>query len=91
MCLLMMWWPNGGLSGGGWVVMAGGMVLFWGLVIAAATLVIRTLNRRTGDPAAVERPSPGQLLAERFARGEIDEDEYQRRLTTLAAASSGVA
>ncbi|MFF9136712.1 SHOCT domain-containing protein [Streptomyces albogriseolus] len=28
-------------------------------------------------------PSPEQLLAERFARGEIDEEEYQRRLTAL--------
>ena len=28
-------------------------------------------------------PSPEQFLAERFARGEIDEDEYNRRLTVL--------
>ncbi|MEU6537714.1 SHOCT domain-containing protein [Streptomyces sp. NPDC047000] len=28
-------------------------------------------------------PTPEQLLAERFARGEIDEDEYRRRLAVL--------
>jgi putative membrane protein len=28
-------------------------------------------------------PAPEQLLAERFARGEIDEDEYRRRLGVL--------
>lgn len=28
-------------------------------------------------------PSPEQLLAERFARGDIDEEEYQRRLAAL--------
>jgi putative membrane protein len=88
MCLLMVWWPGGGMSGGGWVVMAIGMVSFWTLIITGAVLVFRMLNRPTGG-AAVQRPSPGQLLAERFARGEIDEDDYRRRLATLAAASSG--
>ena len=29
--------------------------------------------------------SPEQLLAERFARGEIDEEEYRRRLQVLRA------
>ncbi|MFI0716705.1 SHOCT domain-containing protein [Streptomyces inhibens] len=28
-------------------------------------------------------PTPEQILAERYARGEIDEEEYQRRLATL--------
>jgi putative membrane protein len=28
-------------------------------------------------------PAPEQVLAERFARGEIDEDEYRRRLGVL--------
>jgi uncharacterized membrane protein len=28
------------------------------------------------------------VLAERFARGEIDEEEYHRRLETLRAAGS---
>jgi putative membrane protein len=69
-------------------MMAIGMVLFWALIITGAVLLFRALNRPTGG-APVQRPSPGQLLAERFARGEIDEDEYQRRLATLAAASSG--
>ena len=88
---MMMWWPNGGMSGGAWVAMAIGMVLFWGLIITGAVLLFRTLNRPTGSHAPGERPSPGQLLAERFARGEIDEDEYQRRSATLASTSTGYA
>ncbi|MCL6735976.1 SHOCT domain-containing protein [Streptomyces neyagawaensis] len=32
--------------------------------------------------------SPEQLLAERFARGDIDEDEYRRRLTVLRSGTS---
>jgi putative membrane protein len=86
----MMPWPDGGMSGEGWVLMAIGMVLFWGLIITGAVLLIRTMNRRTGGRTLADRPSPGQLLAERFARGEIDEDEYQRRVATLAAAASRV-
>ena len=32
-------------------------------------------------------PAPERLLAERFARGEIDEEEYRRRLAVLRGAS----
>ncbi|WP_223273354.1 SHOCT domain-containing protein [Nocardia cerradoensis] len=28
-------------------------------------------------------PSPQQILAERFARGEIDDEEYTRRMRAL--------
>ncbi|GAA2759091.1 SHOCT domain-containing protein [Actinopolymorpha rutila] len=34
------------------------------------------------------RPTPDDVLAERFARGEIDEDEYRRRLDVLHATGS---
>ncbi|MET8545520.1 SHOCT domain-containing protein [Kitasatospora sp. NPDC004799] len=34
-----------------------------------------------------ERVSPEQLLAERFARGEIDAEEYRHRLETLRSAN----
>ena len=38
-----------------------------------------------GPGAAPGRAAPEDILAERFARGEIDETEYQERLTTLRA------
>ncbi|MFD0503335.1 SHOCT domain-containing protein [Streptomyces chiangmaiensis] len=41
----------------------------------------RRLTRRPWTPPTP--PSAEQLLAERFARGEIDEEEYQRRLRVL--------
>ena len=87
----MMWWPNGGMSGGAWVVMAVGMVLFWGLIITGTVLLIRTLNHASGGHVPVARPLPEHLLAERFARGEIEEEEYQRRRAALSSASSGYA
>jgi putative membrane protein len=40
------------------------------------------LFRRGGD-SRPERPDPERILAERFATGEIDEEEYHRRLQTL--------
>lgn len=78
----MMYWTDHDPSGWGWLAMTVGMVVFWGLLITLAVVLVRALNRPAGpDPG--QRPTPEQLLAERFARGEIDEDEYRRRLATL--------
>ncbi|MFJ1708882.1 SHOCT domain-containing protein [Kitasatospora sp. NPDC088346] len=41
------------------------------------------------NPQAAPPPSPERLLAERFARGEIDADEYRHRLDTLRSGSAG--
>lgn len=75
----MMFWSGHDLTGWGWVAATVGMVVFWGLLIALAVVIVRGVNRQADGP----RPSPERLLAERFARGEIDEDEYRRRLATL--------
>ena len=79
----MMFWTDHDLTG--WGVMTISMVVFWGLLIAGGVLVYRTFEQhRDGAPVA-SRPSPEHLLAERFARGEIDEEEYRRRLAALDA------
>lgn len=84
----MMWWyPNGGMSGWGWAAMTVSMLLFWGVLIAAGIALYRGLNRpTTGGPHAGPRPTAEQVLAERFARGEIDEEEYRRRLDAIRSA-----
>ncbi len=80
----MMYWYGPGMSGWGYGLMAIGMVLFWGLVITGVVLLVRYLARGGHRPAlSGPADSPEQLLAQRYARGEIDEDEYQRRLATL--------
>jgi putative membrane protein len=38
-----------------------------------------------GSPLGPGPATPEQILAERFARGEIDEDEFWQRMTTLRA------
>ncbi|KUO19848.1 SHOCT domain-containing protein [Streptomyces dysideae] len=83
-----MFWYDHDLGGWGWFAMSASMILFWALIIAAGVLLFRALARTsdtrttTGTPPATH---PEELLAERFARGEIDEDEYHRRLTVLRA------
>jgi putative membrane protein len=79
-----MFWYHGGMTGWGWFVMSLSTLLFWAVLIAASVLLFRAMNR---VPRDVHHPgawnTPQQLLAERFARGEIDEDEYRRRLSVL--------
>ena len=64
---------------GAWTMFGGVMVLFWAAVITAVVLAVRY----TGRPTSYGLPRPEDVLAERFARGEIDEDEYRRRVTLL--------
>lgn len=79
----MMFWPDGGPNGWGAVAMTISMLLFWGVLILGAVLLVRALNRPPTGAAPEPRPSPQQVLADRFARGEIDEDEYTRRRELL--------
>ncbi|MBA3905955.1 MAG: SHOCT domain-containing protein [Pseudonocardiales bacterium] len=80
----MMFWYGNGIGGWGYVLMTVSMVLFWGLVIFGVVTMVRYLGRapqraQTGSA----RSQPEDVLADRFARGEIDEHEYQRRLEIL--------
>lgn len=78
-------WGWGGMGSGGWILMTLLAVLFFAVVITAVVLAIRYLS---GSPTAASAQGSGparaeDLLAGRFARGEIDEDEFQRRMTLL--------
>ncbi|WP_454852341.1 SHOCT domain-containing protein [Promicromonospora soli] len=81
----MMYWDNG-MGLWGMLFMLVGNLLFWGLIITGIVLLVRYLGR-TGQPTgpADAGPSAQQLLAQRYARGEIDENEYTQRLSTLSA------
>ena len=68
------------MSGWGWFAMSLSTVVFWGLVITAIVLLVRYLHP---GPSSQETKTPEQMLAERFARGEIDETEYRNRLAAL--------
>lgn len=82
----MMVWYGNNWGWGGWSLMTVGMVAFWALLITAVVLVVRYLVTPDGAGAAPQgRPSAEDLLAERYARGEIDADEYQQRVALVRA------
>lgn len=73
-----MFWQVHDVGGWGWCAMAAGMIFFWAVIIALSVLLYRARARPGGSSdRADNRPlePPEQILAERFARGEIDEDE----------------
>jgi putative membrane protein len=79
--------------GWGWLMMGLSTVAF--IVLAAATVVLLLHSGRTsgGDDNAsppVAAP-PAQLLAARYAAGEIDEVEYRHRLAVLAETAGAAA
>lgn len=75
-----MWWND---SSGWWFVMPLLMVAFWVAVIWLAMSVFRGLaGRPSAEGGHPERPE--EVLARRYARGEIDEDEYRRRRDILS-------
>ncbi|MEU8570732.1 SHOCT domain-containing protein [Streptomyces pathocidini] len=79
----MMFWYDHDVSGWGWFAMSAGMILFWALIITVVVLLVRALNSPHGHTHTPAVPTPEDILRERLARGEIDEEEYRRRLTAL--------
>ncbi|MFJ5546172.1 SHOCT domain-containing protein [Streptomyces sp. NPDC093225] len=81
------------MDGWGWFATSLTTLLLLALVVMVAVYVLRPLTgdgARPRDPAAPEperdaAPDAEQLLAQRFARGEIDDGEYARRLEVLRA------
>ena len=77
-----MWWAHEGWGWGAWTVMMLGSVAFWGLLIWAVVALVRG-----GDARTEPRADPRDILASRLATGDIDEDEYRRRLDALRRAA----
>jgi len=85
----MMYWGNG-MGGWGMFMMTVSGLLFWGLVAAAIVALVRYTGRTVQrDTPANHGSTPQLLLAERFARGDIDEDEYASRLRVLSTQPPG--
>lgn len=59
-------------------------LLWWALVIAAGVVLFRLLvtdRRRGGGPGSDDRAL--EILRERYARGEIDQQEFEERTRQL--------
>ena len=77
---------NGGDHWGMWILMIIAMVVFWGALAWIIVTVVRHRGVTGAAPASPPASLPSspaadglRILHERFARGEIDEDEYKRR------------
>lgn len=73
---------HGGIGWGGWIVMVAMMIVFWGALAWVIVTLIRQKGSRS-EPPGQGGSEPMRILDERFARGEIDEDDYTRRREVL--------
>ncbi len=59
------------------------MPLWWAFGAGFMVLLVWLITRASGGAAPRIEDSPEQILKRRYARGEIDREEYQRRLEDL--------
>lgn len=76
-------------DGWGWGHMLFGslmMILFWGGLILLIVLAVRYLGHGSagGGERLTRAKTPLQILEERFARGEIDKEEFEQRKRALS-------
>lgn len=75
-----MFWPQHmGLGWGGWILGGLMMLLFWGGLIALAVITVRAFTNSNQDKVAKtsNQESALDILKRRYARGEIDQTEYE--------------
>lgn len=76
-------WGWGGYGYAGWWGIA--MILFWVLIIVGIVLLIAWLVRgsQAQRPAGPSEDRALTLLRERFARGEISQEQFEQMRRTL--------
>ena len=84
----MMYWFGNGMGGWAALMMGIGTVLLWGSVVAVVAMLTASARRERGRSGRDQRAE--EILAERFARGEIDAEEFRARLDALANARKPV-
>ena len=75
-------WSEGGWGSGEWLAMGLMMLVFWGGLTVVALAWLRS-TRRGHQPERSTGDKAERLLNERFARGDIDEEEFARRREVL--------
>jgi putative membrane protein len=81
-------WNNQGMGGDWWVLMMIAMVVFWAIFVIGIVYMVRHYGPRRGEaPPTSSTTSAIDILKERFARGELTEEEYTRRRKILEEGS----
>ena len=57
--------------------MMGGMLVFWVIIIVLAVLLVKGLFDNNGAREKNNAATAKQILDERYARGEITQEQYQ--------------
>ena len=84
----MMGWYHDGVGWGGWLLMTLMMLAFWALVIFAVVAIFRGIGTSSDPETPPSRHDAMDILQERFARGEIDAEEYDARAQVLRSQTS---
>ena len=75
---------DGIMGGGGWLWMLLPLLFWGGLLAFAVWALIRIFPNRGSDRGSgVYEESAEEILRKRFARGEIDAEEYERSIEVL--------
>ncbi|MBI3146848.1 MAG: SHOCT domain-containing protein [Pseudogulbenkiania sp.] len=59
------------------------MILFWLLIILGVAALIRWLLSQSGRNQEARHKTPLEIVQERYARGEIDREEYEQKMRDL--------
>ncbi|GAA4400292.1 SHOCT domain-containing protein [Ornithinibacter aureus] len=77
-----MTWGNG-MGWGGWLLMTLTTVAFWAVVVFGIVALFRG-SGGSGPRDGIRDRDARKILDERFARGEIDAEEYRSRQSILS-------
>lgn len=70
----------GARGGIGWIL----MIIFWVAVIIGVMMLIRYLwSAQKQGPSTPDRTDPMRILKERYAKGDIDKEEFEERKRIL--------
>jgi putative membrane protein len=76
-----MWHDMSGGMGMGWIF----MVLVWSLIIAGIVVLVKWLMTQNSRGHAPPNKTAMETLQERYARGEIDRNEYEQKRRDLGS------